>query len=118
MLISRQDRQNSIKVTKHLPRLSEFERLEAEQKRNILLLIENLIEREEATFKMIIDCLYDVGSANLINKKCSIRPINHIMKLIAKFSRPGFRFVAFYWMHKNTPKIITNLLLKKVNKLG
>lgn len=118
MLTSRQDEQNPIEVTKYLPKLSEYKQLEADQKKNILLLIENLIEREEATFKMIIDCLYDVASVNLINKKFPIRPFNHIMRLIAKLSRPGFRFVAFYWIHKNTPKLITDWLLKKVNKLG
>ncbi|XTZ10763.1 MAG: hypothetical protein ACQZ3N_02345 [cyanobacterium endosymbiont of Rhopalodia yunnanensis] len=118
MLTSRQYKQNPIEVIKHLSKLSESERIEAEQKKNILILIENLIEREEATFKMIIDCLYDVGSVNLINKKFSICPFNQIMKLIAKFSRPGFRFVAFHWVHKNTPKLITNWLLKKVNRLG
>ncbi|BBA79932.1 hypothetical protein RGRSB_1515 [cyanobacterium endosymbiont of Rhopalodia gibberula] len=117
MLTSRQYKQNTIEAIKHLSKLSESERLEAEQKKNILLLIENLIEREEATFKMIIDCLYDLGSVNLINKKFSICPFNQMMKLIAKFSRPGFRFIAFYWVHKNTPKLITNWLLKKVNRL-
>ncbi|XTZ20346.1 MAG: hypothetical protein ACQZ3M_02245 [cyanobacterium endosymbiont of Rhopalodia fuxianensis] len=118
MLTSRQYKQNPIEVIKHLSKLSESERIEAEQKKNILILIENLIEREEATFKMIIDCLYDVGSVKLINKKFSICPFNQIMKLIAKFSRPGFRFIAFHWAHKNTPKLITNWLLKKVNRLG
>ncbi|YAI82453.1 MAG: hypothetical protein ACQJCO_02330 [cyanobacterium endosymbiont of Rhopalodia sterrenbergii] len=118
MLTSSQYKQNNIKVIKHLSKLSEFEQLEAEQKKNILILIENLIEREEATFKMIIDCLYDVGSVKLINKKFSICPFNQVMKLIAKFSRPGFRFVAFYWVHKNTPKLVTNWLFKKVNRLG
>ncbi|MGP0128157.1 MAG: hypothetical protein ACTMUB_02460 [cyanobacterium endosymbiont of Rhopalodia musculus] len=118
MLTSRQYRQNSIEVIKNLSKLSESEQLEAEQKKNILLLIENLIEREEATFKMIIDCLYDVGSVKLINKKFSICPFNQLMKLIAKFSRPGFRCIAFYWVHKNIPKLTTNWLLKKMNKLG
>lgn len=118
MLTTRQYKQNSIEVITHLSKLSESEQLEAEHKKNILLLIENLIEREEATLKMIIDCLYDVGSVKLINKKFSICPFNQIMKLIAKFSRPGFRCVAFYWVHKNIPKLITDWLLRKVNKLG
>ncbi len=117
MLTSRQDKKNPIQVTKYVPRLSESKQLEAEQKKNILLLVENLIEREEATFKMIIDCLYDVGSVNLINKKIALRPLNQVMKLIARLSKPGFRIVAFYWVRKNTPKLITNWLLKKVKNL-
>ncbi len=114
MLISRKDKKNTIKVTKYVSKLSDAKRLEAEQKKNILLLVENLIEREEATFKMIIDCLYDVGSVNFINKKFSLRPLNQLMRLIARLSKPGFRVVAYYWVRKNTPKLITNWLLSKV----
>jgi hypothetical protein len=114
MLISRKDKKNTIKVAQYVPKLSEAKKLEAEQKRNILLLLENLIEREEATFKMIIDCLYEVGSVNLINKKISLRPLNQMMRLIARLSKPGFRVIAYYWVRKNTPKLITNWLLSKV----
>lgn len=114
MLTSRQEKKDTINVTKYAPKLSEAKQLEAEQKKNIRLLVENMIEREEATFKMIIDCLYDVGSVNLINKKFGIRPLNKVMRLIAKLSKPGFKAIAFYWVRKNTPELIANWLLGKV----
>lgn len=114
MLVSRKNQKKSVKVAKYVPKLSEVKQIEIEQSKNVLLLVENLIEREEATFKMIIDCLYDVGSVNLINKKIRFRPLNKMMRLIARVSKPGFRMVAFYWVRKNAPRLITNYLIGKV----
>ena len=105
---------SSAKVVQYFPKLSEAQKLEIEQKKNIMLLLENLMEREEATFKMIIDCLYDMGSLNLINQKVSMRPLNRVTKLIARLSKPSFRAIAFYWVKKNTPELITDWLLRKV----
>ncbi len=104
----------SATVVKYFPTLSEAQKLEIEQKKNVMLLVENLMEREEATFKMIIDCLYDVGSLNLINQKVAVRPLNRVMRLIARLSKPSFRAIAFYWVKKNTPELITDWLLGKV----
>ncbi|HAC64371.1 MAG TPA: hypothetical protein DCF68_12730 [Cyanothece sp. UBA12306] len=112
--MSRQNKKKTINVTKYVPKRSQAKQLEAEKRKKILLLVENLMLREEATFKMIIDCLYDVGSVNLINKNFTIRPLNQVMKLIAKLPKPAFRFLAFYWVRNNTPKLITNWLLNKV----
>ncbi|WP_366146286.1 hypothetical protein [Crocosphaera sp.] len=104
----------STTVVQYFPKLSEAQKLEIEQKKNIMLLLENLMEREEATFKMIIDCLYDMGSLNLINQKVSVRPLNRVTRLIARLSKPSFRAIAFYWVKKNTPELITDWLLGKV----
>ncbi|MEL4896891.1 hypothetical protein P9B04_15765 [Crocosphaera sp. Alani8] len=104
----------SATVVEYFPKLSEAQKLEIEQKKNVMLLVENLMEREEATFKMIIDCLYDLGSLNIINQKVSPRPLNRVMRLIARLSKPSFRAIAFYWVKKNTPELITDWLLKKV----
>ncbi|MGK7879860.1 MAG: hypothetical protein AB4060_07140 [Crocosphaera sp.] len=101
-------------MVQYFPKLSEAQKLEIEQKKNIMLLLENLMEREEATFKMIIDCLYDMGSLNLINQKVSVRPLNRVTRLIARLSKPSFRAIAFYWVKKNTPELITDWLLGKV----
>lgn len=68
LVVSNQKKSNPIKVTKYVVQSPEFKKLQAEQKKNIQLLIENLLVREEVTFKMIINCLYDVGSVNFINK--------------------------------------------------
>ena len=114
MVLSRKDKKQPGQVAKYVPKLSEAKRVEMEQKKNVMLLVENLMEREEATFKMIIDCLYDVGSVNLINKKFRMRPLNRVMKLIARLSKPSFKAIAFYWVKKNTPELITDWLLGKV----
>ena len=56
----------------------------------------------------------NIGSLNLINQKVSLRPLNRVMRLIARVSKPSFRAIAFYWVKKNTPELITDWLLSKV----
>ncbi len=97
-----------------LSAVSEEEQLKQQRIQEVLLLIDSLFQREETTFRIIIDCLYDVGSLNLINKKFPRRNLNFIMKAIARFSKPIFRIYALYWVKKNSPKLITNWLASKV----
>ena len=94
-------------------RLEEKER-EDERVQSVLLLLQNLVEREETTVKMILDCLYDIGSVNLINNKISYRPANKILKLIANMSKPAFKLAGIIWFKKKCPKLITNWLHQKV----
>ncbi|WP_107670541.1 hypothetical protein [Cyanothece sp. BG0011] len=114
MVLSRNDRKQPVQVAKYVPKLSEVQQLEIEQKKNVMLLVENLMQREEASFKMIIDCLYDVGSLNLINKKISLRFLKSLLRFIVKLARRLFRSVAFYWVINNTPELITNWLMNKI----
>ncbi len=51
----------------------EEKRFQQERMRDMLLLIENLALQEEATIKLIIDCLYDVGIINISNKRTKTR---------------------------------------------
>jgi hypothetical protein len=88
--------------------------IEEERLQDVQLLLENLFSREEATLKLIIDCLYDVGSVNLINQRFRARPLNRLMKWIARFSKPGFHFVALRWSKKNCPKLIADWLRSQV----
>ncbi|MEH2069043.1 MAG: hypothetical protein V7K47_12920 [Nostoc sp.] len=88
--------------------------VEAERMHDVLLLLQNLINSEEATVKLILDCLYDVGSVNLINQKLPVRPVNRLMKLIARMSKPVFRILAFNWFKKNCPQLIANWLHSQV----
>ncbi|MDZ8187483.1 MAG: hypothetical protein RMX96_21870 [Nostoc sp. ChiSLP02] len=88
--------------------------IEAERMHDVLLLLQNLINSEEATVKLILDCLYDVGSVNLINKKLRIKPVNRLMKLIARVSKPVFRILAFNWFKKNCPQLIADWLHSQV----
>lgn len=90
--------------------LLQEQRREQERLDDILLLLENLFEREEATAKMILDCLYDVGSVNIINSKVPTRTFGRVLKWVARMSKPAFRVVALYWFKKNCPRLITNWL--------
>ncbi|MEH1941244.1 MAG: hypothetical protein V7L01_13640 [Nostoc sp.] len=88
--------------------------IEAERMHDVLLLLQNLINSEEATVKLILDCLYDVGSVNLINQKLRVKPVNRVMKLIARMSKPVFKTLALSWFKKNCPQLITNWLHTQV----
>ncbi len=87
---------------------------EEEKIRDILLLVENLTHREEASIKLIIDNLYDIGSINLINQKFRSRTLKGCLKLIARVSKPAFKVIAWRWCKKNSPDLIVNWLRKKV----
>lgn len=97
-----------------VPERSKEELMEEQRMRDVLLILENLAEREEATVKMILDCLYDIGSVNLINQKIPVRPLNRLMKAIAQLSKPMFRFFAVRWFKKNGPELIADWLHSQV----
>ncbi|MDZ7954320.1 hypothetical protein [Nostoc sp. DedQUE09] len=89
--------------------------MEAERMHDVLILLQNLVNSEEATVKLILDCLYDVGSVNLINQKLRLKPLNRVMKLIARMSKPVFKTLALNWFKKNCPQLITNWLHTQVS---
>lgn len=93
---------------------SDRSQMEAERVREILILLTSLMAREEATIKLIIDCLYDLGYANLINKKVRFRPLNALAKFIAKRSKPVAKIFAWRWFIKNCPELIAGWLYRKV----
>jgi hypothetical protein len=103
--------QKLVKTQKQLAQ----ERIEEERMHDVLLLLSQLLENEEVTVKLIINCLYDVGSVNLINKKIRSYPINAIALGIAKMSKPVFRIVAITWVNKNVPRLATNWLRSQVS---
>ena len=92
----------------------EEERLEVIRKRDVRLLLDQLIETEEVTIKLLIDSLYDIGTINLINQKVSLRPVNGVAKSIATLSKPACRHFALRWFKKNCPQLIANWLYTKV----
>jgi hypothetical protein len=93
---------------------SDRSQIEAERIQEVLILLTSLIGREEATIKLIIDCLYDIGSVNLINKKVRFRPINSVARFIAKSSKPVAKIFAWRWFTKNCPQLISQWLYRKV----
>ncbi|RCJ25741.1 hypothetical protein A6S26_15515 [Nostoc sp. ATCC 43529] len=107
-------RQNSLNTSLIPPETLAEKYIEAERMHDVLLLLQNLINSEEATVKLILDCLYDVGSVNLINQKLPVKPVNRLMKFIARMSKPVFRTLAFNWFKKNCPQLIADWLHSQV----
>jgi hypothetical protein len=102
-------------VAKRLPKPSKEKLIEQECMRDVLVLLEHLVEREETTVKLIINRLYDVGSVNLIEKKFSSQPRKKIiMKSLAKMLKPAIEIYALRWVKKNCPRLVTNWLKNKV----
>ena len=66
-----------------------------ERMRDVYLLLQNMTFNEEATIKLIIDCLYDVGIINIINKKVTNRPLNRLAKLMANTPKPIIKTLAW-----------------------
>ena len=95
------------------------EELEQEEKRlqDLFLLLETMFLREETTVKLVLECLYDIGSINMINTKVRKKPLNGIAKYIARLSKPVFRIVAWRWFMKNCPKLLVDWLHGKVSKI-
>lgn len=82
--------------------------------RDVEMLLESLFMREEVTMRLIADRLYDVGSVNLLNQKIRSQPLNKFMKVIARRSKPIFRFFMLRWSKKNAPQMITDWLESQV----
>ncbi|NJL87021.1 MAG: hypothetical protein HC886_15265 [Leptolyngbyaceae cyanobacterium SM1_1_3] len=94
----------------NLPVSVSEKKMEAERMHDVHLILENLFLREATSVRLILDCLYDIGSINLINERFANRPLNRVMKLVAKMTKPAFRFFALRWFQKNCPRLITNWL--------
>lgn len=90
------------------------QQLEDERMRDVEILIESLFLREEVTLRLIVDCLYDVGSTNLVNRRVQSKPLNRLLKMIARRSKPIFRLFMLRWTRKNCPRLITNWLRSQV----
>lgn len=81
---------------------------------DVLVLLQHLTENEETTIKLIIECLYDVGAVNFINKKVQNDSINQFTKTLAGMSKPIAKRYGYYWFKKNCPELIVNWLTRKV----
>ena len=86
-----------------------------ERMRDVTLLIQQIVEREEVALKLIIDSLIDVGSINYANKKLHNPPLNKIMKVLVGYIKPVARVVALYWLKRNLPDLLTAWLESKVS---
>ena len=98
----------------NLSKQPEQRQIEADRLRDVFILLTSLIEREQATIRLIIDCLYDIGYVNLIDQKVRLRSLNWGAKLIVKTSKPVIRLVAWRWFRQNCPQLITKWLYTQV----
>lgn len=90
------------------------QQMEEARMRDVEMLLESLFLREEVTMRLIADCLYDVGSVNLVNQRIHSKPLNRFMKVIARRSKPIFRFFMLRWSKENCPRMIANWLHSQV----
>ena len=104
----------SIKISNHLTQQAQEKEKEVQLINEVSILLKTLIYQEEITIKEIIDCLYDVGSTNLINEKFNFGTFNKTLKFMTKISKPAFKMLAWQWAKKNSPNLITNWLQSKV----
>ena len=96
-------------------KISAEERKKEERMRDVTLLLQQIVEREETSLKLIIDCLIDVGSINYANAKLSNPPLNKMMKVLVGYIKPIARVVALGWLKKNLPDLLTAWLEGKVS---
>lgn len=92
---------------------SQVSQTELERIETVALLLDNLFQREEATARSILDCLYDVGSVRLIEQKVPLKALRWPLKGVARYSKPIFRLWALRWLKKNCPWMITDWLFSQ-----
>jgi hypothetical protein len=87
---------------------------EADRMQEVKLLLVNLFDREQATIKAIMGCLYEVGSVNFINRKIKPQPIRSLVKPVTRLAKPAFIFMGYRWFQKKCPPLISNWLRRKI----
>lgn len=86
-----------------------------ERMRDVTLLLQQIVEREEISLKLIVDSLIDVGSINYANQKLHNPPLNKIMKVLVGYIKPVARMAAIFWLKRNLPDLLTAWLEAKVS---
>ena len=86
-----------------------------ERMRDVTLLLQQMVEREEVTLKLIVDCLIDVGSINYANHKLHNPSLNKIMKILVGSVKPVARIAALFWLKRNLPNLLTAWLESQVS---
>ncbi len=91
-------------------RLAQDAQMEAERMQDVVLLLERLAAHDETTVRLIMDCLYDVGSVHFVNQKTQNPLLNGLMRRTTKLSKPVFRLFAVKWFQKHCPQMIADWL--------
>ncbi|MFM2311135.1 MAG: hypothetical protein RLZZ04_411 [Cyanobacteriota bacterium] len=95
--------------------ISNEELKKQERMRDVTLLLQQIVEREEVALKLIIDSLIDVGSINYANNKIHKPTLNKIMKILVGYVKPVARMAALFWLKRNLPNLLTAWLEAKVS---
>ena len=101
-------------MTPPTPTTEQQQALESMRMQEVLLLLQNLAQRENETIKTILGRLYDVGSIRLIDQDVGQRYLRRPLKGIASVSKPVFSAIAIRWFHKNCPTLIADWLYSQV----
>jgi hypothetical protein len=96
------------------PQKAVEQQAEDDRFQEVKLLLVNLFDREQATIKAIMSCLYEAGSVNFINRKIKPQPIRSLVKPVARLAKPAFIFMGYRWFQKQCPPLISNWLRRKV----
>ncbi|MBL1208350.1 hypothetical protein [Geminocystis sp. GBBB08] len=84
---------------------------EQQNLQEILILLDQLFRREEATAKSIVGCLYDIAMINLINKYCPLWGINLTLKYLTRLPRPVAQSLGVkLYLQPKCPQLITDWL--------
>ncbi len=90
---------------------------EAARMQEVMLLLANLLEREQATLKAVIGCFYDVGTVNLVNQRVRYRFLRPLARPVLRVSKPVLTALGYRWVSKKCPPIITRWLHRKVKSM-
>lgn len=110
---SQQSRQQA-KERQVKERQAKEQQAEAERMKEVTLLLANLFEREQATLKAVIGCLYDVGTVNLVNQRIRFRPLRPVARPLLRVSKPLLTTLSYRWVVQQCPQLITRWLQGKV----
>ena len=96
------------------PSILAEERFKQERLHDVQLLLKDLFIREEATIKLILESLYDIGAINIINKKFPFPPLNRFLKSSVGIPRPIAKRLLLRWFQQKCPGLLANWLYRKV----
>ncbi|MCC5899062.1 MAG: hypothetical protein JJU32_14260 [Phormidium sp. BM_Day4_Bin.17] len=86
------------------------EAVEKKSMDEMLLALDHLFEREEATAKLVLAALYDMGAENICYRKLRSRILRGAFRPVTKVSKPVFLFFGLRWFKANCPFLIADWL--------
>ncbi len=88
--------------------------LEQERMQDVILVLTHLFEREEATVKIVLSCLYDVGAANFRSKKVRSRALKKVLSIASKMLKRPLTFAGLLWFKSQVPQLLGDWLQSQV----